>query len=143
MGVSHPRQRPAQGRRYETTAGASRYDEEHPMTTDPETVDLTPTVDEPAPEPAATEPPAPTDLATVRDLILRAHPDIVPELLAGETVDALLASVEPARAAWQRLAERIGATPSVPAGGQKPVAVDPALLSAGEKIRRGLARGGR
>jgi hypothetical protein len=87
--------------------------------------------------------PAGTDLDAVRQLVLRAHPDVVPELIAGDTVEALLASVEPARAAWQRLAERIGAPPAtlpVPAGGHPVAAVDPERLSAGEKIRRGLAR---
>jgi len=112
------------------------------MTNDPETFDLTVAIDETAPERAADEPPAASDLATVRELILRAHPDVVPELIAGESIDALLASVEPAQAAWQRLAERIG-VPPVPAGGAKPLAVDPERLSASEKIRRGLARGDR
>lgn len=88
--------------------------------------------------------PAGDDLDAIRDLVLRAHPDVVPELIGGDTVEALLASVEPARVAWQRLADRIGApvtVPPVPAGGEPPVAIDPDRLSTGEKIRRGLARG--
>ena len=40
------------------------------------------------------------DLDAVRDLVLRAHPDVVPELVAGDSVAALLASVEPVRSAY-------------------------------------------
>lgn len=110
------------------------------MTNDPEIIDPIA-----APDPGSIDAGAPgeADLDAVRALVLRAHPDVVPELIAGDTVEALLASVEPARAAWQRLAERIGAppaTPAVPAGGQPAAAVDPERLSASEKIRRGLAR---
>lgn len=87
----------------------------------------------------------PVDLDAVRSLVLQAHPDIVPELVTGGSVDELLASVEPARSAYARLAEgwterreaTIAAT--VPAGGGSQIAVDPDRLPAGEKIRRGLA----
>ena len=85
------------------------------------------------------------DLAAVRELVLRAHPDAVPELVSGATVGELLASVEPARAAYARVAERIApaaTAPVVPAGGAGPVPIDPDRLPAPEKIRRGLtARG--
>lgn len=93
---------------------------------------------EPAPAPDPGD-----DLAAVRDLVLRAHPDVVPELVTGDTVGDLIASVEPARAAYQRLAAAIAetrpASAPVPAGGAAPIAVDPARLPAAEKIRRGLA----
>jgi hypothetical protein len=109
------------------------------MTKEPEIVNP---IEEPT-DTVETETPVVPDLGAVRELVLRAHPDVVPELIAGDSVEALLASVEPARVAWQRLAEQIGqptASPAVPAGGQRPVAVNPERLSAGEKIRRGLAR---
>lgn len=86
------------------------------------------------------------DLAAVRDLVLRAHPDVVPELVTGATVDDLLASVEPAQDAYQRIAHSlrqhapVPASPSVPAGGDKPVPTDPGRLPAAEKIRRGLSQ---
>lgn len=83
------------------------------------------------------------DLAAIRELVLRAHPDVVPELIGGSTVDDLMASIEPAQAAYQRLAASLKHTsspPTVPAGGQRPIPVDPDRLSASEKIRRGLAR---
>jgi hypothetical protein len=86
-----------------------------------------------------------TDLAAVRELVLRAHPDVVPELVTGETIAGLIASVEPARAAYARLTESLSiaqeAPPAspVPAGGSAPIAVDPDRLPAAEKIRRGLA----
>lgn len=82
------------------------------------------------------------DLAAVRELILRAHPDVVPELVAGTTVAELTASVEAARAAYAGVVSRqapvISVPPVVPAGGAT-VVVDPATLPSGEKIRRGLA----
>jgi hypothetical protein len=47
------------------------------------------------------------DLAKVRDLVLAAHPDVVPEMVQGQSFDELMASVEPARAAYQRIADRL------------------------------------
>lgn len=85
----------------------------------------------------------PNHLDAIRQLVLRAHPDVVPELIAGESVETLLASVGPAREAYQRLASRIGAppaVPAVPAGGDRPAVIDPDRLPSSEKIRRGLAR---
>jgi hypothetical protein len=47
------------------------------------------------------------DLGKVRELVLKAHPDVVPDLVAGSSVDELIASVEPARSAYQRIADRV------------------------------------
>lgn len=80
----------------------------------------------------------------VREVVLKAHPDAVPELVRGETVEELLGSVEEARAAFARIAERVGQAvpvaqpPAVPAGAGT-AAVDPAGLPAHELIRRGVA----
>lgn len=91
------------------------------------------------------------DLALVRELARRAYPDAVPELIDGGTAAEIAASVEPARAAYARLRERLIAerpaaiaVAAVPAGGLPPV-VDADRLPAAEKIRRGVAasRGGR
>lgn len=85
-----------------------------------------------------------TELAAIRELVLRAHPDVVPELIAGDSIEALLASVGPAEAAYQRIAERFPQPapppppPSVPAGGGQPALIDAERLPADEKIRRGL-----
>ena len=85
------------------------------------------------------------DLAVVRELALRANPDTVPELVAGANLAELLASLEPARAAYRRIAEETAAAapevvpPVVPAGAAPRAMVDPDLLPATEKIRRGLA----
>ncbi len=94
------------------------------------------------------------DLAAVRELALRAHPDTVPELVGGATVAEIVASLEPARAAYRRAAEHAGGSaggtnarpitagarvPPVPAGDAPRAVVDPDQLSAAEKIRRGLA----
>jgi hypothetical protein len=106
--------------------------------------------------PAVTTP-APTsgdDLGRVRELVLKAHPDVVPDLIRGDSFDDLMASIEPARAAYQRIADQLRAgTPSttspadttppdrlphVPAGGATHV-VDPASLTPTTKIARALA----
>lgn len=106
-------------------------------------VDAPPPDDTGEPDDAAGQASPGHDLETVRELVLRAHPDVVPELVTGETIADLIASVEPARAAYARLADAIGqARPGaapVPAGGGAPIAIDPDKLPAAEKIRRGLS----
>jgi hypothetical protein len=105
---------------------------------------------------AAGEGGAGNDLTALREALLRGYPETVPDLVTGTSVAALLASLEPAAAAYRRVVEaaRAGGTggpaappaPAVPAGIGAPVAVDPAALPATEKIRRGLAgrtKGGR
>lgn len=47
------------------------------------------------------------NLTKIRELILTAHEDVVPELVRGETFEELLASIEPARLAFQQVVERI------------------------------------
>jgi hypothetical protein len=90
----------------------------------------------------------PTDdglIDQVRDLVLRAHPNVVPELVAGGTIPEILASIEPASAAYDALATRFASSQpvpepvQVPAGTVPPGAVDPDTLSPAEKVRRGLA----
>lgn len=84
------------------------------------------------------------DIEAVRDVVLSAYPDCVPELVCGETIAEVLASVEPARAAYARVAatlpvpEAAPAPPVVPAGGGSAI-VDPGDLPAAEKVRRGIA----
>lgn len=106
-------------------------------------VDAPPPDDTGEPDDAGVDAEAAGDLEAIRELVLRAHPDVVPELVAGETIADLIASVEPARAAYARLADALGQTPPVaapvPAGGGAPIAIDPDRLPAAEKIRRGLA----
>ena len=87
------------------------------------------------------------ELAAIRELALRAYPETVPELVGGENVTALLGSLEPAAAAYRRIAEGVAARapaaaaaiPAVPAGSAPAVAIDPERLPSVEKIRRGLA----
>ena len=100
-----------------------------------------------------------SDLDKVRELVLKANPDVVPELVRGGSIDELLAAVEPARSAYQRVAEAVRAAvtdgggrddggtdavarpPAVPAGGATNV-VDPSTLAPTTKIAQGLrARG--
>lgn len=87
---------------------------------------------------------SPEDLASVRELVLRANPDVVPELITGASVTELTASIEPARAAYQRIVEAgrregagAGNPPVVPAGGATQV-IDPDRLPTAEKLRRGV-----
>ena len=90
------------------------------------------------------------ELMRVREVVLRAHPEVVPELVTGATLEELLGSVEGAEAAFARISERVKpaaveeapvspvAPPAVPAGAGS-AAVDPAALPAHELIRRGVA----
>ena len=96
--------------------------------------------DEPATAPLGTAL-TPEELASVRDLALAAHQDVVPELVGGANMAEILASLEPARAAFARaVATRptTPAPPTVPAGAAPRLAIDPDRLPTTEKIRRGL-----
>lgn len=82
-------------------------------------------------------------LASIRELVLRANPEVVPEMIAGETIEEILDSVDAAHAAWQRIVEstpRPSPDVAVPAGGDRPMPIDPDRLPSSEKIRRGLAQ---
>ncbi len=85
------------------------------------------------------------ELTALRAALLRAYPRAVPELVGGGSVGEMLASLEGAMAAWDRVAAAVaGATasverpPVVPAGAAPAAAIDPERLPATEKIRRGL-----
>src|SRR5215217_3193632 len=67
-------------------------------TVDVQTTSAAPTADSQQPNP---------DLDKVRELVLKAHPDVVQDLVAGSSVDELIASVEPARTAYQRIADHV------------------------------------
>ena len=64
------------------------------------------------PPPIANDQQPTADLGKVRELVLKAHPDVVPDLVAGSSVDELIASVEPARTAYQRIANQVRTTES-------------------------------
>ncbi len=94
-----------------------------------------------------------TEVAMIRELVYQAHPDVVRELLVGQTLTDILASIEPARAAYQRVVERVeGAlererAASTPSGGgavTRPAPVpDGATLTTTQRLRLGLrARAG-
>jgi hypothetical protein len=57
--------------------------------------------------PAVVEPAGGAELGKVRELVLKAHPDVVPDLVRGSSVEELIASVEPARSAYQRIADQV------------------------------------
>jgi hypothetical protein len=95
------------------------------------------------------------ELARLREALLTAYPETVAELVAGESVGELLASLERAGAAYRAVAAAVagraeataaagttagmGTAPAVPAGDGRPLALDPERLPTVEKIRRGLA----
>ena len=85
---------------------------------------------------------AEAELGGVRELILKAYPDVLAELLGGESVDALLASVPAARAAYAQVAatiqEQTPAPVQIPTGSGRRPAFDPEGLSPEAKIRAGL-----
>jgi hypothetical protein len=98
---------------------------------------------ESGPTPPDPDPATPEHMEAIRSLVLRAHPEIVPELLHGDSIETLLASVGPAKAAFARIAAALppvslSPAPAVPAGGSPPVTVDLDRLPASEKIRRGI-----
>ena len=116
-----------------------------------------------APAPAPAPEPGPVDqarveLARVRELVLQANPDVVAEMVGGDSFDSLLASVDAARAAYRRIAGEVSsstaagppataaaaAPPSVPAGqpGRQPYTSAVEDLSPAVKIAEGLKRRG-
>jgi len=88
---------------------------------------------------------ATADVTRLRDLVIRAHPDAVPELITGVTLDELEASLATARDVHSRYTSATPTTtaapqpPPVPAGGAPAPVVDYAALSPAAKIARGLA----
>ena len=81
-------------------------------------------------------------LASVRDLIALAHQDIVPELLTGDTVEDLLASVPAARDSYQRLEARFSRQADQPGQVsqplQTPAVVDLNAMSTDDLLRQGM-----
>lgn len=75
----------------------------------------------------------------LRATLAAAHPDTVPELIGGETVGEMIASLETAKAAYRRTIERTkAALPVAAGGGGRPVGVDISKLSPLAKIAVGL-----
>ena len=80
------------------------------------------------------------EIAALRVVLREAHPDAVEELIVGETIAELLASLAPAREAYGRLLARLEKSPQapqVPAGGAS-AKVDLDALTADGLIKRGL-----
>ena len=81
----------------------------------------------------------------LRELVMKAYPDVVTELLTGETVEEMLASLPAAREAYDRIVEASRSTQpeTVPAvGGARNFPMDVAAMSPALKIREGLRRKG-
>lgn len=93
-------------------------------------------------------PDAPDELALARELVLRAHPEVVEELIGGNSLAELLASVPAAEAAFARVAAttraaatREATTPAVPGGGAvRSAGVNVDGLGPLAKIRAGLGQ---
>jgi len=88
---------------------------------------------------------AQTSAERYRDLVVRTEPALPAELIAGDTIDAVDASVEAARAMVGRVRSHIEAQSQagrVPAGAPPRSAPDMGALSPEQKIRYGLAQRG-
>lgn len=75
----------------------------------------------------------PDELAIVKNALVKANPDAVPEMIEGNTVEALNKSVEGARLAYTRLADQLGRR-TVPAGGAAAPTINVDNLSSTAKI---------
>jgi hypothetical protein len=104
--------------------------------------DPNPAVDEHiTPEPEHPQPQPHDETALLRDLIARAHPDVVPELIHGTSLHEMLASLPEAQAVYARIlaASRESIPTQVPAGsGVRTPPLDAGSLSAMAKIKAGL-----
>ncbi len=97
---------------------------------------------------AEVESPVGVDAARLRELVLRAHPEAVPELVQGETLEELEASARLATEVYRRIAESVReavareAAASVPAGqpGRQTYLVNIEALSPSAKMAEGLRR---
>lgn len=75
------------------------------------------------------------DLTSIRDLIAKAHPKTVPELITGTTAEELIASIPAAEAAYERIAGSIA--PAAAAGA--PAAASSAAAGGGTGSAAGAA----
>jgi hypothetical protein len=107
------------------------------------------TPEERGPEPAEQVGVAPAvDTTRLRELVLRAHPEAIPELVQGETLEELEASATLATEVYRRIAASVReavareAAASIPAGqpGRQASLVDLEALSPTAKIAEGLRR---
>ncbi len=89
----------------------------------------------------------PDEIAQVRDLARQAYADAVTEMIDGNSVAEIVASIDGARAAYARVLatarEQQQATqpprpPAVPAGGSGSAVADIERLPASEKLRLGV-----
>ncbi len=77
------------------------------------------------------------ELAMVRELVLRAYPETVAELVGGESVAALLESLEPAASAYRRIAEEVAASVAVPMASVAPTEPEEELGPEAPQLQNG------
>lgn len=83
----------------------------------------------------------PRAVAAYKEIIVQANPGILPELISGDTIEAVGESVKHARAIMDRVRQEMEAEAAktrVPAGAPQRAAPDFSALSAREKIQYGL-----
>lgn len=88
------------------------------------------------------------DVEKLRELVLRAHPEAIPELVQGETLEELETSARLATEVYRRIADSVReavareAASSIPAGqpGRQAPLVNIETLSPSAKIAEGLRR---
>jgi hypothetical protein len=111
-----------------------------PVTPPPESATQEPLATHPQEQPSQPQ----DETALLRDLIVRAHPDVVPELIRGTSLAEMLASLPEAQAVYARILARSGgaahpAPTHVPAGSAiRTPPIDAATLSPMAKIAAGI-----
>lgn len=89
------------------------------------------------------EPAGHDDAALLRELIVGANPDVVPELILGASLREMLDSLPAARAAYARIVEAAATTAPTPVPSGSAIRSrepDPAGLSPAAKVRVALDR---
>ena len=83
----------------------------------------------------------PLAVAAYRELVAKANPGLVAEMIKGETIEAINESVKNARALVEKIKQEVGAENArvrVPAGAPQRTPPDLSALSAREKIKYGM-----
>ena len=85
-------------------------------------------------------------VASYKALVVQSDPEVMEELVSGESIEEINASLEQARSLINRVRDGLEQEVTrvrVPTGAPPRVPVDLTALSPGEKIRYGIAQGGR
>jgi hypothetical protein len=82
-------------------------------------------------------------VSAYREMVVRANPAVLPEMIAGDSIEGINESLKSARAVMEKARREIeadAARAKVPAGAPQRVPPDVSALSAHEKIQYGLGK---